>query len=175
MMKNCIRICTINDLDTLQKIASKTYNETFNHLNTAICMEDYLKEAFDIEKLGQEMINKHSAFYFIYVDEQLAGYMKVNDYKAQTDLQDRQSLEIERIYVLRAYHSQGLGQILINKGIEIAGQMQKAYVWLGVWEKNTKAIGFYTKNGFEVVGNHSFFMGNEEQNDLIMRKSLIEY
>ena len=49
---------------------------------------------------------------------------------------------------------------------------QKNLMWLGVWEYNPKAIAFYETLGFKVIGAHSFFMGEEEQTDLIMSKQL---
>ncbi len=60
----------------------------------------------------------------------------------------------------------------MNKAIDMANMRKKSYVWLGVWEKNDKAILFYRKNGFYEVGTHFFFMGEEKQTDFIMRKDL---
>ena len=41
-------------------------------------------------------------------------------------------------------------------------------LWLGVWEHNPKAIAFYRKFGFEIVGEHTFMLGQERQRDLLM-------
>ncbi len=41
-------------------------------------------------------------------------------------------------------------------------------LWLGVWEHNPKAMAFYKKFGFEVVGTQAFMLGNERQRDLVM-------
>lgn len=135
-------------------------------------MKAYLEHAYDIGKLRDELSNSSSNFYFLYTDEELSGYLKLNEYKAQTDIYDAKSLEIERIYVTKEFQGKGLGSILMNKAIDIANIRKKSYIWLGVWEKNDKAILFYKKNGFFVIGNHSFFMGEEEQTDFVMRKNL---
>ena len=81
-------------------------------------------------------------------------------------------MEIERIYVLQAFHGTGLGQRLYDKAIEIALQYQLDYVWLGVWEENKRAIRFYEKNGFVTFSRHIFRVGEEEQTDLMMKKLL---
>jgi ribosomal protein S18 acetylase RimI-like enzyme len=114
----------------------------------------------------------HSNFYFLYADGELSGYIKLNEHKAQTDIYDPQSLEIERIYVQQESQGIGLGSALLRKAINIAETREKSYIWLGVWERNHKAIQFYKKNGFYEIGKHSFFMGEEEQTDYIMRKDL---
>ena len=60
----------------------------------------------------------------------------------------------------------------MEQAIALAAARRKRYVWLGVWEKNEKAIRFYTKNGFSRVGTHTFVMGEDVQTDYIMRRDL---
>ena len=81
-------------------------------------------------------------------------------------------MELERIYVAKEFQSMGLGKILMNKALEFALEKKKSHIWLDVWEHNNKAISFYKKHGFTVISQHSFFMGDDEQMDYIMRKDL---
>ena len=90
------RPCTMSDLETLRDFSRTNFYETFAHLNTPENMEAYLNEAFDTEKLRGELSNPASFFYFLYADDILAGYLKVNEVPAQSDLQDERSLELER-------------------------------------------------------------------------------
>ena len=62
---------------------------------------------------------------------------------------------------------------MLNKAMEIAMERNKRKVWLGVWEKNENALAFYKKMGFVQTGAHSFYMGDEEQMDFIMTKTLM--
>jgi ribosomal protein S18 acetylase RimI-like enzyme len=80
-------------------------------------------------------------------------------------------LEIERIYVLGQYQSKKVGQLLFEKAIETAKQLSASYIWLGVWEENSRAISFYKRNGFEVFDKHVFKLGEEEQTDLMMKRA----
>lgn len=172
-MRLSIRECITDDIYTLREFASQTFNDAFAHLNTPANMQAYLKQAFDIDRLRSELSNSSSRFYFLYSDEDLSGYLKLNEYKAQTDINDPESLEIERIYVARKFQGSGLGGVLISKAVEVANARKKAYLWLGVWQKNAGAISFYKKNGFFEAGKHSFFMGEEEQTDFILRRDLL--
>ena len=164
--------CTHEDLLRLQKISAETFNETFINQNSAENMKAYLEKAFNYKQLENELSNDSSEFYFIYSGEEIAGYIKVNTNAAQTEVMGNNALEIERVYVRRNFHKQGLGSYLIQKAIEIATQHNKEKVWLGVWERNKGAISFYKKLGFVQTGLHSFYMGDEEQTDLIMTKKL---
>ena len=171
-MKLTIRECIIEDLLTLRELSYKTYNDTFSNMNTPSNMKSYLEQAFDISKLREELSNRNSLFYFLYADEELAGYLKLNENIAQTVISDPQSIEIERIYVAKEFHGKGLGSILFKKAIDIASLHGRLSVRLGVWEHNEKALLFYKRNGFYFIGKHSFFMGDDEQTDFIMRKDL---
>jgi len=171
-MKTNIRECVMEDLFTLHEISYKTYNDTFSSMNTPSNMKAYLEQAFDIKKLRQELSNNNSTFYFVYTDDELSGYLKLNENMAQTEINDPLSLEIERIYVKKEFQGKGLGSVLMNKAIDIANIGQKLYLWLGVWEKNNTANLFYNKNGFYKISSHSFFMGEDEQTDFILRKDL---
>ncbi len=167
-----IRKITVENLFQLQEIVRKTFSETFSSSNTQENMALYLKEGFAAEKLTAELQNPESEFYFATLNENVIGYLKVNFGQAQTELQDNQSLEIERIYVLREYHGQNIGQLLFEKAFAIAKNKRCEYLWLGVWEENHRALQFYTKNGFVAFDQHVFVFGNEEQTDIMMKLQL---
>jgi diamine N-acetyltransferase len=167
-----IRPCDIADLETLRNIAWQTYDDTFRHFNEPANMDAYLASAFNREKLQAELGNPHSSFFFLLLEGAVAGYLKLNDGDAQTDMRDPEGLEIERIYVKRDFQGLGLGKALIAKALEVARERKKRFAWLGVWEKNGNAIAFYTKMGFSKIGTHDFYMGTERQTDWIMRKEV---
>ncbi|WP_124066444.1 GNAT family N-acetyltransferase [Clostridium sp. E02] len=171
-MRLFFRQCTQEDICTLREFSYKTYNETFEETNTPSNMKAYLDKSFDIERLRVELLNGNSMFYFLYSDGELSGYLKLNEAPAQTDINDGRSLEIERIYIAKEFQGKGLGTELMDRAIDLANMRKKLYVWLGVWEENEKAVLFYKKNGFYQIGSHSFFMGDDEQTDYIMRKNL---
>lgn len=160
------------DVKSLQKIAKQTFFDTFSPHNTAENMEKYLNEGFTTEKLTSEIQNENSQFYFALSDNEVIGYLKVNSGDAQTELQDKNSLEIERIYVSKDFHGKKVGQILYDKALEIAKNKNLKYVWLGVWEENHRAVQFYKKNGFVEFDQHIFLFGDEKQTDLMMKKEL---
>lgn len=99
--------------------------------------------------------------------------MKLNFGAAQNELKNKQCLEIERIYVLKEYHGKKIGQLLYDKAIQIAKEKNVNYVWLGVWEKNLRAINFYKKNGFVGFDKHIFKLGDDEQTDIMMKLELV--
>jgi ribosomal protein S18 acetylase RimI-like enzyme len=164
-----IRKINIDHLSQLQKIGKTTFAETFAEHNTKEDLEKYLDESFSNEKLSSELNSPHSSFYFAEIDNNVVGYLKINFGASQTELKDNKAVEIERIYVLQAYHGKKIGQLLFNKAIEIAKEHKANYVWLGVWEENHRALQFYKKNGFVQFDTHIFKLGNDEQTDIMMK------
>ena len=165
--------CSLEDLATLQNVSRRTFEDTFATMNDEANMNAYLQTAFDREKLRDELTHASSSFYFIYLDGELAGYLKLNTDDAQTDLHDPNSLEVERIYVLKNFQGRGIGSLLMGKAIEVAREHNKSFIWLGVWERNEAALRFYRKNGFYQIGKHLFIVGDDPQTDLVMRKDLL--
>ncbi|MEH7491167.1 GNAT family N-acetyltransferase [Neobacillus niacini] len=168
-----IKPCTIEDLSILQEISYETFTETFKEQNSPENMNAYLERAFNLKQLEKELSTIPSQFFFVYINNEVAGYLKVNTQDAQSENMGEDSLEIERIYIRAKFQKLGLGKYLINKAIEIAVEQGINKIWLGVWEKNENAIAFYKKIGFVLAGSHSFHMGDEEQIDFIMIKSLV--
>lgn len=167
-----IRKINIDDLETLRYLSIQTFKETFEEVNTEENMQKYLDENLSIEKLKTELENVNSEFYFAENNDEILGYLKLNFKDAQTEKLEENHFEIERIYVLKAFLGQKIGQILFDKAIEIGREKNLEYVWLGVWEENHRAIRFYGKNGFEIFGKHDFVLGKDVQTDLLMKLKL---
>ena len=163
----------LSEIDQLQKIGRQTFHETFSESNSDENMKNYLENSFSNEKLTKELTDQNSEFYFATLDNEAIGYLKINFGESQTELKDEKSLEIERIYVLKAFHRKKVGQLLYEKAIQIAKDKKSDYIWLGVWEKNHRAISFYRKNDFTEFDKHIFKLGNDEQTDLMMKLKLV--
>lgn len=131
-----ITMCTRDDLQILQEISIETFNDTFNDQNSPENMKDYLKRAFNFEQLETELFNISSKFFFVYFNNEVAGYLKVNTDNAQSEEMGDESLEIERIYIKNKFQKHGLGKYLLNKAVEIAKEDNKKKIWFGVWEQN---------------------------------------
>lgn len=176
LMENItIRNATISDIELLQNIGRQTFSETFAPVNTEENMRQYLKERFSLEKLTTELCDKNSLFFFAESNDNIIGYLKLNFGPSQTELKDEQSLEIERIYVIKEFQGKKVGQVLYEKAIQTAEAAKVKYIWLGVWEENTKAIGFYKRNGFVEFDKHVFKLGDSEQTDIMMKRAVQQH
>lgn len=167
-----IRKATKKDNAILHAIAVTTFTETYAAFNTEENMRNYLAYNYSLEQLTREVNNPDSEFYLVVLEQKTIGFLKLNFGAAQTEIKDKQSVEIERIYVLNEFHGKKIGKLLFDKALEIARKHSAKYLWLGVWEKNPKAIRFYQKNGLMAFDNHIFKFGDEGQIDILMKIEL---
>jgi ribosomal protein S18 acetylase RimI-like enzyme len=75
---------------------------------------------------------------------------------------------LHRFYFDQAWVGRGLAQPLMAAVKAAAIRRGAAFLWLTVWERNPRAIAFYRKSGFGVVGSTTFEVGNDRQQDWVM-------
>lgn len=168
---NLVRV-KLSRLHELKKISEQTFLETYSDKISRENIAIYLAESYAEARLAEEIRHPESEFFFVELNHQVIGYLKLNRGQAQTELQNENGLEIERIYISGLFQGRKIGQLLMAKAISLARENKLDYVWLGVWEQNPKAIGFYEKNGFLPFDKHFFIVGDEEQLDMMMKLTL---
>jgi len=166
------RICNLSDIDQLIYLSKTTFVASFESQNNPKDFEEYIHFAFSKEKLTSELSNPNSSFYFVYLGKDLIGYFKLNINDAQTDIKSEEAIELERIYVLGSFQGMGLGSQILDHVRQLALKTGKSYLWLGVWERNARAIALYQRNGFKKFGTHPYLIGDDEQLDWLMRFDL---
>ncbi|MBA3664654.1 MAG: GNAT family N-acetyltransferase [Bacteroidetes bacterium] len=153
----------------LREVCVNSFSETYEHLNTPENFRKYVETNFSIHRLEEELENENSFTYLLYYRGEIAGYLKLNTGDAQTENISGRCLEIERIYVLKKFQGRKAGQLLLKKSIAKGRALKKEFIWLGVWEKNKKAIEFYEKNNFIKFDTHIFTLGEDNQVDFLYK------
>ncbi len=80
--------------------------------------------------------------------------------------------ELKRIYVLSKWHGTGIGRALFDVAQAEARARRAARLVLSVYKSNWRAIRFYEKQGFVVIGEATFAEFPVEFADNIMAKPL---
>lgn len=167
-----IRTATPADAAALAGLAERTFRDTFGAANTAEDMDLHCRssyaEAFQRAELGDPGL-------WTLVAEAgpgLAGFAQVRWDHAPAHLRLEAPGEIQRLYVDRAWHGQGVAQALMARCLEGMAARGLRSAWLGVWEHNPRAIAFYRKSGFAVAGAQVFMLGRDPQRDLVMVRAV---
>jgi ribosomal protein S18 acetylase RimI-like enzyme len=172
MLPVTIRFATIDDAELIAELSRQTFYETFAASNTKADMDKFMNETFSKETLMKEVGTGENIFLLAYDGEEAVGYVKMREGEVRPEFSNKPSIEIARIYAIHSSIGKGVGKILMQKCIDIALENKKEIIWLGVWEKNDRAITFYQKFGFEKFATHDFVLGNDVQTDWLMKKGL---
>ncbi|MFD0990236.1 GNAT family N-acetyltransferase [Mariniflexile jejuense] len=171
-MNLSITLCNLSHLEALVEISRNTFINAFEKDNNPVDFLAYVNNAFSEDSIKKELLNPNMSFYFLYLDNQLVGYFKLNEKEAQTENLKAASIELERIYVISTFQGKKIGEFMINQAITISIEKNAAFLWLGVWEKNVNAIRFYERIGFKKFGSHNFYIGADKQIDLLYKLDL---
>jgi len=169
-MSIIIRYATAADAENIARLSRQTFYDTFAAFNTKEDMDKFMNESFSMQKLMNEATVPENIFLAAFIDDELVGYAKLSESKNPMELEDAEAIEIGRIYAVQKTIGLGVGKALMQACIGIAKEKNKQLIWLGVWERNQRAISFYSKFGFEKFGEHDFVLGNDVQTDWLMKK-----
>ena len=122
--------------------------------------------------MTEELNDKNNLFFLATYGGVTIGYAKMRAIHHPEELITKNPIEIERIYVLQAYHDKHVGAALMKHCMDHASHSGYDTIWLGVWENNHRAVNFYKKWGFELFGSHPFILGDDHQTDVLMKKEL---
>jgi len=163
-----IRHATIADAAALAQLAAHTFAETFAADNKPEDIEAHLRSAYGLAQQTAEIQDPEVTTLLAYREAALVGFAQVRRKPAPGCVNGERPVELHRFYVLRSQHGTGLGARLMQASCTAAQELGGHHIWLGVWERNARALAFYRKAGFVEVGSHVFMVGSDPQTDLVL-------
>jgi diamine N-acetyltransferase len=163
---------TLADAALLAELGARTFRDTFAADNSEADMRLYLSAAFSSDVQARELSEQGTLFLLARVSGAPAGYTRLRFGPAPACVGGRRPVELVRFYSDLAWIGRGVGPALMTSALELASSEACDMVWLDVWERNPRAIAFYSKWGFSVVGEQKFLLGDDVQNDLLMARTL---
>jgi ribosomal protein S18 acetylase RimI-like enzyme len=160
-----IRRATVSDAAALAEIAERTFRDTFAAHNTPEDLEAYVASAYSEEKQRRELESGNIVLLGKTDDGQLIAYTQMR--RVQSPYGE---IEILRFYVDKNHHGLGIAQELMQAAYDTARALGATNIWLGVWERNLRAIAFYVKCGYRDVGSQPFLVGSDLQTDRVMTR-----
>jgi GNAT superfamily N-acetyltransferase len=159
----------------LAEFGRQTFHDTYAAQNTPEDMAQYLAEHFGPEQQLAELLDPDTVFFVAQMQQQLVGYAKLyvgSSLGAEPGADLRTRAELQRLYVQEDWQGTGLGAALLRRCFEEARQRGCRSLVLSVWDKNEKAQEFYRRKGFKQIGETEYRVGQDVQNDFILRKGL---
>ncbi len=163
-----VRTARVGDARALAELAERTFRDTFAAMNTPENMRLHCEASYGEAIQAREILDPALATLNCEHAGEMVGYAQLRRGPAPPQIQAARPAEIQRIYVAREWHGRGVAQMLMAEALRLAESGGADAVWLGVWERNPRAIAFYRRLGFVENGDHVFPLGDDPQRDLVM-------
>ena len=163
-----IRRATVDDAARLAEVGARIFVDTFAAQNTAEDMNAFLARTYGEAHQRRELEDPALVTLLVESDSALVAFAQLRRGEAPECVDAESHIEIQRFYVDRSLQGRGVAQTLMRECERVANEIGVRAIWLGVWERNARAIAFYEKCGFRDVGSHPFLLGNDLQTDRVM-------
>jgi ribosomal protein S18 acetylase RimI-like enzyme len=167
-----IRRAEPRDAAALAALGARTFADTFGADNTPDDLAAYLAGTYGAARQLEELANPNIITLLVEHQSALVAFAQVRRGPAPRCVTLPSPVEVWRFYVDRAWHGRGIAHALMNAALEAARELGGGAAWLSVWERNPRAIAFYTKCGFSDVGSKLFVVGSDHQTDRVMAREI---
>ncbi|MEP4147927.1 MAG: N-acetyltransferase [Halioglobus sp.] len=167
-----IRRAVESDAVPLAHLAELTFRQAFTADNSDADMNLHCESSFGTKIQRAEILDVNTTFLLAVSEGAMIGFGQLRLSSPKDCVPGDAPAELYRIYVLSDWHGSGVAHSIMSEALGHAAANGSDAVWLGVWEHNNKAISFYRKHGFGIVGEHEFRLGDDVQRDLVLAADL---
>lgn len=155
---------TLSDSKIITELGKITFLEAHSKSAPVEDIEAYVNKNFIVEVFESQFNDCKAVFKILYYNDMPVGYSKIIFDVENSNIAIKKITKLERLYLLEAYHNLKLGFELFNHNLNISKNKKQLGFWLNVWTENHKAINFYKKLGFKIVGNYQFQISETHSN-----------
>ncbi|MAD96741.1 MAG: GNAT family N-acetyltransferase [Flavobacteriaceae bacterium] len=159
-----IRKAQVADCKELSEVAIASFLPAHGHSSPKEDMDNYIQNNFSEGNLRKEIADSANEYQVLIYENNIVGYFKINPNLTTSFSEMTAITYMSRLYVLQEYYNFGFGKKLLQKAIEVSKIRGQEGMWLKVWVENQRAINFYKKMGFEIIGTSDFVISETHSN-----------
>ena len=152
------------DFKLLAGIGKKTFIESHGESADKKEIDTYVNEKNSCDFFQHELADSKNIYHIIYYNEIPAGYSKIILNSPHENIPALHVTKLERLYLLKEFYELKLGLGLFKFNVELSKKNNQAGMWLFTWKQNVRAINFYLKNGFKIIGSYDFKLSETHSN-----------
>ncbi len=167
-----IRTATVDDAPTLADFGERTFRDAFAAANRAEDIDAYVGATYSADRQRDDLADPARVTLLAEAEGRPIAYAQLREGVAPACVTGPAPIELLRFYVDSAWHGRGPARVLMDAVVAAAVERDARTLWLGVWDRNPRAIAFYEKCGFRDVGSQAFLLGTDRQTDRVMVRAL---
>lgn len=152
------------DIKLLADIGRVSFIESHGNSASKADINKYVNEKYNYEVFKEEISDPENIYHIIYHNEHTAGFSNINFNAKHSNIQMKNVTKLDRIYLLKEFYGLKLGYELFTFNVELSKKNGQAGMWLFVWKENHRAVNFYKKTGFKIIGSHDFKLSETHSN-----------
>ncbi|WP_195806632.1 GNAT family N-acetyltransferase [Winogradskyella helgolandensis] len=155
---------SIEHSELIAEIGKIAFLESHGNSASAEDINSFISKTYNKEAISKEFEDVKTQYHMIYFNDKVAGFSKIELSTSNKDITELDITKLDRIYLLKEYYGQNLGSELFDFNIHLSKKQNQKGIWLAVWVDNQRAISFYTKIGFQIVGKYNFKISETRSN-----------
>ncbi|MDX1829678.1 MAG: GNAT family N-acetyltransferase [Lutibacter sp.] len=154
----------IEHCELIAEIGKKSFWESHGKSASKEDIETFVFKTYSKENISKELENLNIKYHIIYYKNKAVGYSKIELNSPNTNIEYKNVTKLDRFYLLKDFYGKNLGKKLFDFNVELSKKNNQKGIWLAVWIKNERAIKFYNKTGFKIVGKYNFQISETHSN-----------
>ena len=169
MLPYSIRIANTGDAETIAELGRTTFFDAHSNSAPKEDLENYFAEKFNKDAVEKELSNPDNILHLLLAGEKTAGYSKIQFNTPCTFLPENDAVcKMERLYISKEFYDKKLGYKLFVFNKDLCIQNNQTGMWLTVWVENERAVAFYERLGFRIIGEILFKVGTTQNPNYVM-------
>jgi ribosomal protein S18 acetylase RimI-like enzyme len=169
-----IRACGPDEAGRLGATAARLFTEAYGPTHPEPELGAYLAREFAPARLAAELADPRRGALVVQSGGRWIGYAYLHESTEgwPSGVPGQRPVEIVRFYVDAGWHGRGVATALMAACEGEARRRGADALWLNVWQEAARALAFYRRAGFAVVGTATFAFGDRLDDDFAMARPL---
>jgi ribosomal protein S18 acetylase RimI-like enzyme len=166
-----IRPGSKDDAPRLAKLGAALFTQAFSRLYSPADLATFLTSVYSEQAVMYDFSAGYQ-YWLAETREEPIGYIKYGKLGLPIDVGMRRAVELKQLYVEQAYHGRGVAGELMAKFHAWARETKAQDAYVSCWSENARALAFYSRYGFQRVGEYLFAVGSQLDREWILRQTL---
>jgi ribosomal protein S18 acetylase RimI-like enzyme len=166
----CVRNAIADDAEALSAFAAAVFPLGGRPGADPLDLAHYIAAELTAKCFRTWIENPNAIMFVAEMEDQICGYVLVLRLSSHPQIEDGALAELRKLYVAPAHHGRRVADELMRQALASLERDRRTAMWLSVFSENPRAIAFYKKWGFRIVGTQLFLVGSDPQRDFLMRR-----
>jgi GNAT superfamily N-acetyltransferase len=129
-------------------------------------------ESFSAPAISALIAGPDTTFLVAEANGHLVGFAHLTTHTGHPMIGDPRAAELKRLYVQERFTGFGIGWQLLGRAEAEAASQGASMLWATVWVGNERALQFYPRQGYSLVGSPMYEFQGEAHENRLYRKVL---